>query len=63
MVETTQVISTTTSTVLRSYNQFTTETDSESRAPFLDVLVIKKGLIFTFKVYRKPTDTGHYLNF
>jgi hypothetical protein len=60
MVEATQVTSSTTLTVLRPYNRFTIETDSENMAPFLDVLVIINGLALTLG---KPTDTGRYLNF
>jgi hypothetical protein len=37
--------------------------ESDSMVPFLDILVIRKGLALTIKVYRKPTHTGHCLNF
>jgi hypothetical protein len=48
---------------LRTSIHFTMEIKSDSKLPFLDVLVIRKGLTLTTKVYRKPTHTGHYLNF
>jgi hypothetical protein len=39
------------------------EIESGSMFPFLDVLIIRKGLTLTTKVYRKPSHTGRYLNF
>jgi hypothetical protein len=39
------------------------EIDSDSAIPFLDVLVIRKGMTLVTKVYRKPTHTNKYLNF
>jgi hypothetical protein len=43
--------------------QFTMEIESNNSIPFLDILVIKKDLMLTTTVYRKPTHTGRYLNF
>jgi hypothetical protein len=48
---------------LRPSIQFTVEIYSDSVIPFLDVLVIRKGVTLPTKVYRKPTHTGLYLNF
>jgi hypothetical protein len=48
---------------LRTFIQFTMEIKSDSMLPFLDVLVVRKGLTLTTKVYRRPTHTGCYLNF
>jgi hypothetical protein len=48
---------------LRPSTQFTMATESDSMIPFLDVLVIRKGMTLAAKVYRKPTHTGRYLNF
>jgi hypothetical protein len=48
---------------LRPFIQFTTETESESVIPFLDVLVIGKGMTMATKVTRKPKHTGQYLHF
>jgi hypothetical protein len=38
------------------------ETESDSAIPFLDVLVIRKGLTLATKA-EKPSHTGRYLNF
>jgi hypothetical protein len=43
--------------------QFTMEIESDSAIPFLDVLVIKKGITLAIKVYKKPIQTRQYLNF
>ena len=44
--------------------QFTKELENEGRSSFLDVVVSRKeDGASTTKVYRKPTHTGHYLNF
>jgi hypothetical protein len=48
---------------LRPSIQFTTEIESNSAIPLLDVLVISKGMTLATEVYRKPTHTGQYLNF
>jgi hypothetical protein len=48
---------------LRPSNQFTMEIESDGAIPFLDILVIRKGMTLAAKVYRKPTHTGRYLNF
>jgi hypothetical protein len=48
---------------LRPSIQYTTEIESDSAIPFLDVLVIRNGTTLATKVYRKPTNTGRYLNF
>jgi hypothetical protein len=48
---------------LRPPIQFTMEIESDSAIPFLDILVIRKEMTSTTKVYRKPTHTGQYLNF
>lgn len=47
----------------KTSTQFTMETESENRLPFLDVLVVRNRLTLTTKVYRKPAHMGHYLNF
>jgi hypothetical protein len=39
------------------------EIESDSAIPFLDVLVMRKGMTLATKVYRKPTHTRRYLNF
>ena len=41
--------------------QFTCETETDQKLPFLDVLVEKSGRTFTTSVYRKPTFTGQYI--
>jgi hypothetical protein len=43
--------------------QFTKETESDCAIPFLDVLLIRKGMALASKVYRKPTHNAPYLNF
>uniref|UniRef100_A0A5S6QNI1 Reverse transcriptase domain-containing protein n=1 Tax=Trichuris muris TaxID=70415 RepID=A0A5S6QNI1_TRIMR len=43
--------------------QFTIEKESGGRLPFLDVLIIKDGHKLKTTVYRKPTNSGKYLNF
>jgi hypothetical protein len=48
---------------LRTSIQFTMETESGDRLPFLDVVIVRNGLTLTTKVLRKPTHTGCYLNF
>jgi hypothetical protein len=48
---------------LRPTIQFTMEVKTNNTLPFLDVLVTKRGLNLSTKVYRKPTHTGRYLNF
>jgi hypothetical protein len=48
---------------LRLSIQFTMEIESDSTIAFFDVLVIRKGMTLSTKVYRKPTHTGRYLNF
>jgi hypothetical protein len=48
---------------LRPAIQFTTEIESDSAIPFLDVPVIRKEMTLATKVYRKPTHTGQHLNF
>jgi hypothetical protein len=47
---------------LRASIHFTMETESDSVIPFLDVLVIRKGMTLAIRVYKKPTHTGRYLN-
>ena len=42
--------------------QFTFETESSGRIPFLDILIIKKKSKIKTTVYRKSIDTGIYLN-
>jgi len=42
--------------------KFTFES-SETRIPFLDVLVMKKGNVLVTDIYSKPTDTKQYLHF
>jgi hypothetical protein len=37
--------------------------ESDSMIPFLNILVLRKGLALTMKVHRKPTHSDHYLNF
>jgi hypothetical protein len=41
--------------------QFTVEI--VSAIPFLDLLVIRKEMTLTTKIYREPSHTGRYLNF
>ena len=54
--------------VLQQFNsfhpsiQFTFETESSGRIPFLDILIIKKTSKIKRTVYRKSIDTGIYLN-
>ena len=48
---------------LRPSIQFTMEREKNSRLAFLDVEVHKTDIGFRTSVYRKPTDTGRYLNF
>uniref|UniRef100_A0A5S6PZS4 AP-2 complex subunit alpha n=1 Tax=Trichuris muris TaxID=70415 RepID=A0A5S6PZS4_TRIMR len=43
--------------------QFTIEKETGGRLPFLDVLIIKDGHKLKTTVYRKPTNSGKYLNF
>jgi hypothetical protein len=47
---------------LRPAIKFAMEIESDSAIPFLDVLVIRKETTLATKVYRKPTQTGRYLN-
>jgi hypothetical protein len=46
---------------LRPSIQFTMEIESNSAIPFMDALVIRKGMALATKVYRKPTHTDRYL--
>jgi hypothetical protein len=39
------------------------ETQSDIAIPFLDVLVIKKGMTLATKIFTKPTHTGQYLSY
>jgi hypothetical protein len=39
---------------LRPSTQFTVEIESDSAIPFLNILVIRKEMTLTTKVYRKP---------
>jgi hypothetical protein len=39
------------------------EMESYSAIPFMDVLVIRKGMALATTAYRKHTHTGQYLNF
>ena len=54
--------------VLQQFNsfhpniQFTFETESSGRIPFLDIVIIKKTSKIKRTVYRKSIDTGIYLN-
>jgi len=41
--------------VLRPTVKFTTEVETDSAIPFLNILVIRKGSTFDTKVYRKNT--------
>uniref|UniRef100_A0A5S6QG45 Reverse transcriptase domain-containing protein n=1 Tax=Trichuris muris TaxID=70415 RepID=A0A5S6QG45_TRIMR len=43
--------------------QFTIEKESRGRLPFLDLLIIRHGTKLKTTVYRKPTNSGKYLNF
>jgi hypothetical protein len=43
--------------------QLIMEKESDGVIPFLNVLVITKKMTLVFKVYRKPTCAGRYLNF
>lgn len=47
---------------LRSSIRFTSELESEDCLPFLDIHIKKSQQGLTFSVFRKPTDTGAYLN-
>jgi hypothetical protein len=42
---------------------FIMEIESDSAIPFLDILVIRKGMTLATKAYRKPIHTGRYHNF
>jgi hypothetical protein len=48
---------------LRPSFQFTMETEYDSAITFLDVLVIRKEMTLTTRVYRKPTHTGQNFSF
>lgn len=48
---------------LRPTIKFTVEVEINNQLPFLDVLVKKEENGFRTSVYRKPTNTGQYLNF
>ena len=41
--------------------QFTMESETDGKLPFLDALVIRDGRSFSTTVYRKPTATGVYV--
>jgi hypothetical protein len=43
--------------------QFTVESESEGKMPFLDMLISRPSGSFTTSVYRKPTFSGVYSNF
>jgi hypothetical protein len=49
--------------VAKTFIQFTMEIESYGTLPFLDVLVTKKGLELTTRVYRKLAHNGCYLHF
>ena len=42
--------------------KFTFELSSQSKLPFLDILIEQRQNTFNTKVYHKPTDKGHCLN-
>ena len=48
---------------IRPSIQFTMEKEQDNKFPFLDVLVTRTEQGYRSSVYRKPTFTGHYLNF
>ena len=43
--------------------QFTLETETDSRIPFLDVLVLRNTHKLQYSVYRKPTSTNGFTHF
>jgi hypothetical protein len=43
--------------------QFTMEIEDNTTIPFLDVMVTKTEATWSTRVYRKPTHSGHYLNY
>lgn len=43
--------------------QFTREEEADKRIPFLDTLVEQTGSVIKTSVYRKPTNTDHYIHY
>ena len=43
--------------------QFTLETETDGKIPYLDVLIIRNVNKLNFTVYRKPTHNNRYLHF